>query len=126
MWHPKRSTRITLGVLGVLTVLVGTAAWSFETEYGGNGPGEIQHLADGTERVYDVSEQEVDDHGHPVRTLVFEGTPAEVEAYIEQRRSEGRNYLIPSLIVAVGAVLIIGALLPAVGSRTTEGRESVD
>jgi hypothetical protein len=117
MWRPKRSTRITLAILGVLTVLVGTAVWSFETEYGGDGPGETEHLADGTERAYDINEQEVDDEGHQLRTLVFEGTPAEVEAYIEQRRSEGRSYLISGLIIGLGVILVIGAVLPPIGKR---------
>jgi anthranilate phosphoribosyltransferase len=115
MWHPKRSTRIILGIIGVLAVVVGMGAWSFETEYGGDGPGEIEHLADGTEKVYDINDQEVDDEGHQLRTLVFEGTPAEVEAYLEARRNEGRNYLIPALIIGAGVVLILAALVPAFG-----------
>jgi len=115
MWHPKRSTRIILGIIGVLAVVVGMGAWSFETEYGGDGPGEIEHLADGTEKVYDTNDQEVDDEGHQLRTLVFEGTPAEVEAYLEARQNEGRNYLIPALIIGAGVVLILAALVPAFG-----------
>lgn len=116
MWRPKRSTRITLGMVGVLAVVVGMGAWSLETEYGGDGPGEIEHLADGTERAYDINEREVDDDGHQLRTLVFEGTPEEVEAYVEQRRSEGRSYVIPGLIIGLGVVLILAAVFPAFGS----------
>ncbi len=124
MWRPRRSTRITMAILGVLTILAGSAAWSFETEYGGDGPGEIEHLADGTERVYDINDQQVDDEGHQLRTLVFEGTPQEVEAYVEERRSEGRSYLIPGLMIAVGAVLLVGAVFPSFGEVDIDGERA--
>lgn len=111
MWHLRRSARIVMGGLGVLTVLVGLAAWSFETEYGGNAVGGSE-TSNGVTRVFDIDEQSVDAEGHPVTTIVFEGTEAEANAFIERRWSEGRNYAIPVVLMAVGGILFLGAVSP--------------
>ena len=115
MWHPSVVMRIILAILGVIALVVGVAAWSLETEYGGEGPGSMEMLPDGTVRVYDVDEQITDAEGHPAPVLVFEGTQEEADAWVEQRRSEGRSYLIPVLILSVGAVLGVGAVFPSLG-----------
>jgi hypothetical protein len=120
MWHPSVVMRIILGILGVLALLIGLAAWSFENEYGGEGAGaEMEMLADGTVGVYDVDEQSTDGEGHPGRVLVFEGTQEEVDAWVAEQQSQGRNYLIPGLIIAVGVVLVVGAVFPPFGPRRT-------
>lgn len=117
MWHPTRSSRITLGILGVLVTVAGLAGWSLETEYGGRGPGEMEMLPDGTVKVYDIDDQHVDAEGHQLRILVFEGTQEEADAWAEQRRSEGRSYLVPALIIAGGAAMLTGAVFPSIGER---------
>lgn len=118
-WHPTRSIRVLIGVLGVFAVLVGLALWSLETEYGGNGVGGSESF-NGVTRVFDVDEQSVDAEGHPVTTIVFEGTEAEAQAFMEQRWNEGRNYAIPAVTIAIGAILVLGAFLPSFGQQVDE------
>lgn len=103
--------RIGLGVVGIVVGLAGLASWSLETEYGGNAVGGSE-MVNGVTRVFDIDEGSVDAEGHPVTTIVFEGTAAEVEEYVNQRWGEGRNYLYPGIVIAVGVLLLIGALIP--------------
>lgn len=44
-------------------------------------------------------------------TPVFEGPEEEALAYIEQRRSVGKDFLAPGLVVAAGAPLVLTAVL---------------
>ncbi len=112
MWHPSTRIRIVLGTVGLLVGLVGLALWSLESEYGGKGVGGSE-TSNGVTRVFDIDEQSVDSEGHPVTTIVFEGTEAGANAYIEQRSREGRNYVVPSLTIGVAALLLVGAVVPA-------------
>jgi len=94
MWHPRRWMRVVLTVGGTLVVLVGLAAWSLETEYGGNGViGSA--TSNGVTRVFDINEQSLDDEHQSVTTIVFQGTEAEARAFMDKRWNEGRNYTIP-------------------------------
>lgn len=115
-WHPTRSIRILMVVFGVFGVLVGLVAWSLETEYGGNGVGGSE-TSNGVTRVFDVDEQSVDAEGHAGTTIVFEGTEAEAREFMEERWNEGRNYTIPAVIIALGGMLVLGALFPPFGRK---------
>lgn len=110
MWHMSKGKRIAFGVTGLLVGLCGLALWSLESEYGGNGVGGSE-TSNGVTRVFDIDEQAIDSEGRAVTTIVFEGTEAEANAYIEQRSKEGRNYVIPSLTLGFGVVLMVGAFL---------------
>jgi len=114
MWHPTRLMRAGLVVGGALVVLVGLAAWSLETEYGGNGVGGSA-TSNGVTRVFDVNEQVLDDEHQSVTTIVFEGTETEARAFMEQRWNEGRDYTIPALIIALGGIMILSAFVPSMG-----------
>lgn len=105
----SRATRVAVGVLGGLVVLVGLGLWSWESEYGSGL--DFSTESDGTvHRVLEVDEQAPDSEDR--RTVVFEGTEEEALAYIEQRRAEGTNLVIPGLIIGVGALIVIAALIP--------------
>lgn len=97
-------------------VLVGLATWSLETEYGGNAVAGSTFSGD-LHRVFDVVEGEIDVDGHPVTTIVFEGTEAEANAYMERRWREGRNYTIPAVVITGGVVIVLGGLVAPLGSR---------
>ena len=111
----SRTARVAVGVLGGLVVLVGLGVWSLETEYGSGL--NFSTESDGTvHRVFEVNEQAPEPEDR--FTAVFEGTEEEASAYIEQRRAEGRNLVIPGLIIGVGALIVIAALLPNRETRT--------
>ncbi len=70
-------------------------------------------------RIYEFDEQgPLDSEGHVIRVLVFEGSQAEADEFTETE-AEDRNYLVPVLIIAVGAVIVIAALIPARSIQTT-------
>jgi hypothetical protein len=92
-------------LVGLAVGLVGLFAWSFEQEYGSGTNFAIENR-DGTLVVYDVDEQA------GTESPVFEGPAQEAHAYIERRRAEGESFVIPGLIVALGAVLVVAGLLP--------------
>lgn len=104
----QRTARsIGLIVLGVVLVLVGMVAWGWETEYGSGNDSmiEVDAITD-VAKVYDLDEQA------GTRELVFEGTTAEAQAYAEEQRTSGRNYMIPALILAAGGALILLGVWP--------------
>lgn len=102
--------RVAVGVVGLIVVVVGLVAWSLETEYGGNAVAGSE-FSNGVERVFDIVDGALDAEGHPVTTIVFEGTPAEAQAYMTQRWSEGRNYTLPGLVIAIGGLSFLGAFI---------------
>lgn len=109
----SRATRVAVGVLGGLVVLVGLGVWSLGSEYGSGL--NFSTESDGTiHRVFEVNEQapETED-----RSVVFEGTEEEASAYIDQRRAEGTNLVIPGPIIGVGALIVITALIPTRKTR---------
>lgn len=109
---------VAVGVLGVLVVLVGLGVWSLESEYGSGLNFSV--VSEGTvHRVLEVDEQAPEPEDR--FTVVFEGTEEEASAYIEQRRAEGANFVIPGLIIGVGALLVIAALIPSRRTTPIEG-----
>lgn len=105
----SRAARVAVGVLGGLVVLVGLGLWILESEYGSES--NFSTESDGAvHRVIEVDEQAPEPEDR--FAVVFEGTEEEALAYIEQRRAEERNLVIPGLIIGVGAVIIIAALIP--------------
>jgi hypothetical protein len=115
-WQPTVRQRVAVGVVGLVLVLVGMGAWSIETEYGGNAVGGSE-LSGGVTRVFDIDERSVDAQGHPVTTIVFEGTEAEAEAFMTRRWNEGRNYLIPGSVFGFGILVFLAAFVPPLGRR---------
>ncbi len=105
----SRASRIAVGVLGGLAVLVGLGAWSLESEYGSGLNFSVE--SDGTvHRVFEVDEQAPNPEDR--LTVAFEGTEEEATAYIEQRRTEGTSLVIPGLIIGVGVLAVIAASFP--------------
>lgn len=103
-----RAARVAVAVLGGLVVVVGLGVWSWESEYGSGL--NFSTESDGTvHRVFEVDEQAPEPEDR--LTVVFEGTEEGALAYIEQRRAEGTNLVIPGLIIGVGALIVIAALI---------------
>lgn len=98
--------RVVIAVLGLLVALVGVVAWSIEGEYGSGTNFLVETHQDGPAIVYDVDEEK------GTRTQVFEGSPREAVAYMERRKSEGENFLLPALVIVAGAMLVVLALVP--------------
>jgi len=88
--------------VGAILVLAGMVAWGWETEYGSGHGFSIEVIGDQA-KVYDT-----DADGENV--VVFEGTRAEADAYVEEQQASGRNYTVSVLILATGgALLLVGA-----------------
>jgi hypothetical protein len=105
----SKAARVAVVVLGVLVLLVGLLAWSLESEYGSGLNFSME--SDGTvHRVFEVDEQAPAPEDRS--TVVFEGTEEEASAYIQRRRAEGTNLVIPGLILGVGALMVVAALIP--------------
>ena len=98
--------RLVIAVLGLLVAFVGLVAWSIEGEYGSETNFLVETHGDATAIVYDVDEEE------GKRKEVFEGSPQEAAEYMERRRSEGQNFLLPGAIIAAGAMLVVLSLAP--------------
>jgi hypothetical protein len=105
----SRAARVAVGVVGGLVVLVGLGVWSLESEYG-SGLNFSVEIEGAVHRVLEGDEQAPDPEDR--RTVVFEGTEEEASAYIEQRRAEETNLVIPGLIIGVGILIVIAALIP--------------
>ena len=93
------ANRKALWVIGLVVIIAGLAAWSWQDAYGGTefGGGEIG--PDGTAQVYNLDGQ-----------VVFEGTEEEAEAFIEEAQSGLGVFLVPGLIIGLGAALILWAV----------------
>ena len=107
--------RMLLVVFGGVVVLAGAVAWSVGSPVGGGAgldPELITEIDGDTVRIYESNEHgPVDSEGRPVQSLVFEGSQAEADAFMSEPQAEDRNYLVPALIIAVGAVIVIVALI---------------
>lgn len=100
LWH-----RAAVAIFGVLVLLGGLLAWGFAREYGSG----LNFAMEGEGRsvtVYEVDEQ------RGVQTPVFQGSEVDALAYTESRRAEETSYLVPSLIIAAGGVLVLAAFIP--------------
>jgi len=107
--------RILLVVSGGVLVLAGALAWSVgEDIFGGSGfdPELITETDGDTVRIYEFYEHGLDREGQPVRSLVFEGSQEEADAFMAEPQAEDRNNQEPMLMIAVGAVTVIVALIP--------------
>jgi hypothetical protein len=101
--------RLLLVAFGSVVVLAGVVGWALETEYGGSGPESFIEIDGYTVRIYEFDEQgPLDSEGHVVWVLVFEGSQAEADEFTETD-AEDRHYLVPALIIAVGAIIVIAA-----------------
>lgn len=99
--------RALLVVMGMALGFVGVVAWSLEAEYGAGTNHVVEtDSASDVGRVYEVDEQT------GTQELLFEGTVAEAEAFAEERRTTGRNFLIPVLLIAGGAGLFAFGIWP--------------
>jgi hypothetical protein len=116
----RPSHRIALAALGVVVVFIGLFAWSVEDSSGSGlnfatEPG----AAEGVVTVY-----EVDEGVGGGDTPVFEGTRAAASEYMERRTSAGESFVIPGVIIGVGAALVLLAIAPWRGHPETHGEAS--
>jgi hypothetical protein len=100
IWH-----RVGVAIFGLLVVLVGLVVWGFTQEYGSGLNFAMKGVGDSV-TVYEVDEQ------RGVQTPVFQGSGVDALAFTERRRAEETSFLVPSLIIGAGAVLVIAAFIP--------------
>ena len=97
----SKRARTGLVLLGVLVLLTGLFLWSIESEYGADLNYTIV-IEDGTATVSEETAGEV---------AQFDSNE-EAVAYTEEKRAEGANYLLPGLVIAAGAALVVVGLIP--------------
>ena len=99
----SNANRKALAAIGVAVVVLGLAAWSWQGTYGGTEFGGVVVGPDGAAQVYD-----------PDGLVVFEGTEHEAEAFIEEAQGGIGVFLVPGLIIGLGAALVVLAIaIPA-------------
>jgi hypothetical protein len=111
--HRPWPLRVALVFLGLFLIIIGTALWSLETEYGGDSdrpefvighdsePGAAFVYGEGGEVIYETS------------------SIADAEAYVDGFRGT-RNYTVPILILGVGVLSLLVALVPSPQQRLLE------
>lgn len=111
--------RIVLALVSIVLLGAGWLAW-IQEEKVGSGANLLVAVTQGNGMdaraiVYDTDEQA------GTRTIVFEGTPEEAQEYAAARVAEGKSFVIPGLLLALGGVLLLVAVLyrrkPNVTSR---------
>ena len=101
--HPA-ARRIGLIAIGAIMVLAGMVAWGWETEYGYGHGFSVEVIGDQA-TVYDTDED-------ADNVVVFEGTKAEADAYVDEQRTSGRNYTVSVLILTAGGALLLVGVRP--------------
>lgn len=109
MQRPSNVNRKALGVIGLVVIVTGLAAWSWQDTYGGTEFAGVEIGPDGAAQVYSPDGQ-----------VVFEGTEGEAEAFIERAQGGFGVFLVPGLIIGVGAALIILAVAAPATSKKGE------
>ncbi len=104
--------RLALFIAGVLIVYGGLFWVSYVEEYGG-GRNWMTETANGQVQVYEVNE----DTGS--RTLVFTGTQAEADRWIDEQRQAATDTTWPWITVGVGGLVLAGSV--TLGWRRTDG-----
>ena len=105
----SNAKRKALTVIGLVVIIAGLAAWSWQDTYGGTEFGGVEIDADGNAQVF-----------NPDGQVVFEGTEGESEAFIEEAQSGLGVFLVPGLIIGLGAALIIWAVAAPAKLETAE------
>jgi len=99
------AARIALALVGVVLLVSSFVGWAIENEYGSGTNFAIEGQGQGNVIVFDIDEQA------GTRARVFEGSTEEAQAYIEQRQAEGKSFLFPGSLLALGGVLLLVAVL---------------
>ncbi len=99
MQRTSNANRKVLGVIGVVVIVAGLAAWSWQGTYGGTEFGGVEIGPNGAAQVF-----------APDGQVVFEGTEQEAEAFIEEAQGGFGVFLVPGLMIGLGAALIILAV----------------
>jgi len=110
MQRLSTANRKALGVIGLVVIVIGLAAWSWQSTYGGTEFGGVEIDPDGAAQVY-----------NPDGQVVFEGTEEEAEAFIEEAQGGFGVFLVPGLIIGLGAALIILAVAAPATYKKAEG-----
>ena len=105
--------RIGIIVLGLVIGLAGIAAWGLEQDAGGGwNAGYMEGEPGGVYTVYEYDESYQGGTEEPTTIVVFSGTEEEARAYFDSR-AQDKNFVVPGLMIAAGASLIILAVLPS-------------
>jgi hypothetical protein len=102
----SRLVRIVLVLAGIVLLGAGWLAWMTEDEFGSGTDFSIKSIGTrGDVIVYETNEQT------GTRTEVFEGSPEDAREYMKKRRAEGRSFVTPGLLLALGGVLLVAGVL---------------
>jgi len=104
--------RVVAFIAGVAAVLGGLFWVSYVETYGG-GFNWMTESTGGQVRVYEVNEEA------GTRTLVFTGTQAEVDAWMDEQRRAATDTTWPWVTVGVGGLVLAGSVV--LGWRRTDG-----
>jgi hypothetical protein len=100
--------RVALVLVGIVLLGAGWLAWIQEEKIG-SGTNFLVAVTqgnrmDGSAIVYDVDEEA------GTRTKVFEGSPEEAQEYTAARGAEGKSFVTPGRLFALGGVLLFAVL----------------
>ncbi len=96
--------RVALAVLGLVVALAGMLSWSLENEYGSGLNFSLSGHPGGKWVVSEIDEQK------GTSVVAFEGSQEEAAAYTAERRSAGKSFLLPGLIIAAGVLMFAAAI----------------
>lgn len=94
------SARVFVVVAGLMIGVAGLVAWSIEAGVGTTFTEERDLMTD--EAVVYAVDQDAE-----TKVEVFRGTRAEADEYVENARGDGRNLLVPGVVIVAGAVLVL-------------------
>jgi hypothetical protein len=115
-----RTFRIGVAAVGLLVLLIGWFLWTMERD---KSPlaFEIVVVDDGVVEVWepgpggefpDRARGDADRLRAAGGFLVFTGDQAAADDYMDQRHRDADNYVIPSVAMAIGGVIVVLALIP--------------
>lgn len=107
--------RLVLGFLGILAVLAGVMVWMNPAQFSGATTGDFVECDAGACQVYQTADARdfPDDveHSDLPKTLLFEGTEAEVDAWSAELDEDATRPIALGLLGA-GALMLLIALIP--------------
>ena len=118
-WHRPGPLRVVLVFLGLFLVLIGTALWSLETEYGGD-PDRPEFVIG-----YDAELGAAFVYGEGGQVVYETTSVADAEAYADSFRGS-RNYTTPILVLGVAALSMVVALAPSPKRRLPESTSATE
>jgi hypothetical protein len=113
-----RSTlvRVALVLIGIALLGAGWLAWIEEEKVGsGTDFSTMPGAMPGSVIVFETDEQDPSK-----QTRVFDGPIQEANRYMDERRAEGKSFIIPGLLLVLGGMLVTLGFVPWRRRHTAE------